>query len=115
MRNPFVPKELPLEISPHEEINLLNSVIKVTEKIKEFQYKWENLPLEKDQYPSFTWVEAVKSNLIEGTHVSVEGMLEADLTSKTSQEMQEAMNYLEALHTDVSTCCRVKIEQLLKR
>lgn len=96
---PFVPFMLPLKEEIVDQMEFLHELIEANKSIVEYQTMLKNSKLN----PQFLLrpmmlKEAVQSTKIEGTHVTLDEVMEAEAqTKKANKDAQEALNYYEAL------------------
>jgi Fic family protein len=96
-KKPFKPKDLPLEETNQIKVELINKLIKVRLKIKEFDMLLERSPVGEMAMSFFSMNESVQSTKIEGTQATFSDVIESNLTGKTNDDLQEVKNYIEAL------------------
>jgi len=96
-KKPFKPKDLPLEEKLQIKIKLINKLVKVRLKIKEFDMLLERSIVKDMAISFFSMNESVQSTKIEGTQATFLDIIESNLTGKTSDDLQEVKNYIEAL------------------
>lgn len=96
---PFVPLMLPLKEQIVNQLEFIRELIEANKSIVEYQTMLRNSKL----HPQFLLrpvmlKEAVQSTKIEGTQVTLDEVMEAEAQSKkANKDIQEALNYYEAL------------------
>lgn len=95
MTNPFLPQKLPINIPSEQLVSLLTLVIKVRDTLHELKRKTGSIPTNISSI--FSMAESVQSTRIEGTQATFDEVMEAEATRKTTIDIQEVLNYRNAL------------------
>jgi len=96
-KKPFIPKDLLLEEKSQIKVELINKLIKVRVKIKEFDMLLERSPVGEMAMSFFSMNESVQSTKIEGTQATFSDVIESNITGEVNDDLQEVKNYIEAL------------------
>lgn len=97
MKKPFSPKLLPLEIEDEIKLKTTEKLIEARLKIKEFDILLEKSPVGEIALNLFSLNESVQSTKIEGTQATFIDVIESKATGAYSKDLQEVLNYIEAL------------------
>ena len=97
MKKPFVPKMLPIDLPNEHIIELLNLEINARVKVQHFNSLMERSVIKEELLIIFSIDESLQSTRLEGTQASYSDVAEAELTGVASDDVQEVLNYLNAL------------------
>lgn len=98
MKKPFNPNKLPIQLDPDETIKLLQLALNARVKIQEFNTLLERSIVSESVIMYFSMHESIESTKIEGTQATFNDVLESELTGEASNDVQEVVNYLNALN-----------------
>ncbi|MEI7025354.1 Fic family protein [Paenibacillus sp. y28] len=98
-RTPFIPDNLPLDISRINQLMFLRELIEANKKVAQYQVLLQNTKLPSHLLLNPVMLnEAVQSTKIEGTQVTLDEVLEVEAHSrKNNKDVQEVLNYYHAL------------------
>jgi len=97
MKKPFLPKQLPINLSNENLIKLFKLAIEARIKINEFNILLERSVVSESAIMYFSIHESIESTKIEGTQATFDDVMESEITGKKSNDVQEVLNYLDAL------------------
>ncbi|MBM7614204.1 Fic family protein [Alkaliphilus hydrothermalis] len=98
MLKPFKPDYLPITLSQDDIIYLYKLALEARVKIERFNSLLERSIISDEALVFFSLQESIESTKIEGTQTTFSEIMEADITGYRSNDIQEVMNYLEALN-----------------
>lgn len=98
MKKPFTPQPLPITLSDSEIIKLLQLATNARVKIERFNTMLERSIISDSVLMYFSMHESLESTRIEGTQATFSDVMEAEITGNRSNDVQEVINYLKAIH-----------------
>lgn len=109
MKNLFSPPLLPIVLEDKELLKLYKKSIDIRVKIAQFNIMLENSPVQEIVTMFFSLNESVQSTKIEGTQATFDDVLESEITGDKNTDIQEILNYLEALQIGSEMLKRIPI------
>lgn len=97
MKRPFVPNKLPITLTSDEIISLLKLALDARVKIQEFNTLLDRSIISDTIISYFSMHESIESTKIEGTQATFNDVMASELSGEQSNDVQEVVNYLEAL------------------
>lgn len=98
MKQPFEPNLLPLNLAEKDIIEILQLEIQARVKIERYNQMLSNSLIQDDILMMFSMNESVQSTKIEGTQATFDEVMESEITGEKKRDIQEVLNYLDALH-----------------
>lgn len=114
-RKPFEPPMLPLQDGVIDQLKFIHELIDANKSIVEYETMLKNSKL----HPKFLLrpvmlKEAVQSTKLEGTQVTLDDVMEVEAeTKKVNKDIQEALNYYEALIKGMDFLQRIPLSNRL--
>lgn len=99
MKKPFNPKLLPINLENHETIEVLKRELDARAKLERFNSMLERSIIKNEILMLFSLDESIQSTKIEGTQATFSDIMEAEVTGKKNQDVQEVENYFKAINT----------------
>ncbi len=97
MKKPFIPQQVPFKINDEHIIKLYKLALDARVKISEFNILLERSIVSESAIMYFSMHESIESTKIEGTQATFNDVMESEITGTKSNDVQEVLNYLEAL------------------
>lgn len=97
MKKPFMPHKLPFKLEDEHIIKLYKLALNARVKISEFNILLERSIVTESAIMYFSMHESIESTKIEGTQATFNDVMESEITGHKSNDVQEVLNYLEAL------------------
>jgi len=98
MKKPFAPNYLPINLDEKDIIEILRLEMDARVKIERYSQMLSNSLIQDDILMMFSMNESVQSTKIEGTQATFDEVIESEVTGEKKRDVQEVLNYLEALH-----------------
>lgn len=98
MNKPFTPSLLPIELSMEDSIEILKLEAEARVKIERYTQMLDNSIIQKEILTMFSLEESIQSTKIEGTQATYDQVMESEMTGTKKRDVQEVLNYLEALN-----------------
>lgn len=123
MKKPFKPRNLPIEMCHKDIIEILKLENEARAKVEKFNSILERSIIKQELLMMFSLKESIQSTRIEGTQASFSEVIEASATGKKNKDINEVMNYFEALsnaqillkENPISTRMFLKIHEIILR
>ena len=113
MKKSFLPKILPIELNDKDLLKLYKKSAEAKVKLTKFNMLLENSPVQETAIMFFSLNESVESTKIEGTQATFDEVLESEITGNKNTDVQEILNYLEALQVGFKSLDRTSINTRL--
>lgn len=97
MKKPFKPDLLPINLQSEEIIEILKLEIEARVKIERYSQMLNNSVIQQEILIMFSMDESIQSTKIEGTQATFDEVMESEVTGEKKRDVQEVLNYLEAL------------------
>lgn len=102
MKKPFQPSLLPIQIEQKDIIEILRLEAEARVKIERYSQMLSNTLIQEEVLMMFSMNESIQSTKIEGTQATFDEVMEAEITGEKKRDVQEVLNYLEALSSGSS-------------
>ena len=99
MKNPFNPKQLPVELNAEDIIQILRIETEARVKIERYNQLLNKSIIQQEVLMMFSMDESIQSTKIEGTQATFDDIMEYEFTGEKKRDVQEVFNYMEALST----------------
>lgn len=109
MKKPFKPNELPLSLSSSEIIEILKKESDARAKLERLNSMLERSIIKNEILMLFSLDESIQSTKIEGTQATFSDVIEAELSGKTNEDVQEVNNYFKAINVGYSRLASIPI------
>jgi Fic family protein len=97
MKKPFEPKELPLNLSSSDIIEILKKESDARAKLERFNSMLERSIIKNEILMLFSLDESIQSTKIEGTQATFFDVIESEVSGKKNEDVQEVNNYFRAI------------------
>lgn len=98
MLKPFEPQFLPISLANEDIIHLYKLATETRVKIERFNLLLERSPVSEAALMFFSLNESIESTKIEGTQATFSDIMEAEITGRTNNDIQEVNNYFDAIN-----------------
>ncbi len=97
MKQPFQPNLLPIQIDQKDVIEILRLEAEARVKIERYSKMLSNTLIHEEILMMFSMNESIQSTKIEGAQATFDEVMESEITGEKKRNVQEVLNYLEAL------------------
>jgi Fic family protein len=98
MKKPFNPNKLPIHLDSNDMIQILKLEAEARVKIERYNQMLKNSVIQKEILMMFSMNESIQSTKIEGTQATFDDVMESEVTGEKKRDVQEVLNYLQALY-----------------
>lgn len=97
MKKPFQPNMLPINLNEKDIIEILRLEAEARVKIERYNQMLSNSFIQEEILMMFSMNESIQSTKIEGTQATFDEVMESEITGEKKRDIQEVLNYMEAL------------------
>ena len=98
MKKPYTPKQLPIEMSSKDIIDIYKLETIAMARIEKFNTILDRSVIKNNLLILFSLDESIQSTRIEGTQATFAQVVDAQISGEKNKDIQEVLNYLEAIN-----------------